>query len=378
MAGGEERAVEDSVHVMRRLGMDPRLIMRRSPPGRVRAGWSALNFGEPSDGLETIFRTEAIEVVHVHNVMPMWMDGPIRMAMRYSVPAVVSIHNHRGFCINGSVVRRDQPCLRCLRGSTLPGVLHNCRDNALESMVYGLGVQRLKGMWRRFHRVIFPSQYLKRIYIEAGLVESSQAEVVPHLVPYEPLPPVPRIQQFLFVGRNSVEKGMFPLLRAWQGTRPKIGNDWRLTIVTDRRPQGNWDGVHFVPPTSRQEVVRLMRCSHAVVVPSLASETFSYVCLEALSTGTPVIASRIGALPEILGKGGLLVEPGDVDGLVAAMERLALDLKIWNEQREHSASHYKSQYMPEQTIAKWKSLYSTTMGKELVLNEESPVTFAVD
>jgi glycogen(starch) synthase len=61
------------------------------------------------------------------------------------------------------------------------------------------------------------------------------------------------------------------------------------------------------------------------VLPSIWPETFSIVLREALSAGLPVVASRIGAIPELIrdGENGLLVSPGSVDELAAALERLA-------------------------------------------------------
>ena len=62
-----------------------------------------------------------------------------------------------------------------------------------------------------------------------------------------------------------------------------------------------------------------------LALPSIWPETFSIVLREALSAGLPVVASRIGAIPEVIrdGENGLLVTPGSVDDLAAALARLA-------------------------------------------------------
>ena len=363
--GGEEQAVDDSARIMRQLGIDPQVLIHQSADQRASAGWSILKSGDRAEDIEHAFRTQAVQLVHVHNVMPMLMDKPVNLAARYGIPAVVSVHNHRGFCINGSVLRENRTCLRCLHRSTLPGVLHNCRGNVVESAVYGIGVQRLKGMWRRFRKVIFPSRYLEAVYLESGLVEVHQAEVIPHLVPQDPMPSAPRDRQFLYVGRNSPEKGLLVLLRAWQHVRPRIGVAWHLTVVTDSRPPGDWEGVNFLPKATRQEVMGLMRQAHALVVPSLAAETFSYVCLEALSAGTPVIASRTAALPEVLGDdSGVLVSPGDCQALADAMERLAGDGAGWERVHEHAAARYHAHYSPAIALAKWRELYRGIIGRD--------------
>jgi glycosyltransferase involved in cell wall biosynthesis len=71
------------------------------------------------------------------------------------------------------------------------------------------------------------------------------------------------------------------------------------------------------------KVARLAR-ARCLVVPSLVPETASLVAMEALASGTPVVASRLGALPDLVedGRTGLLVPPGDVDALADALTRI--------------------------------------------------------
>ena len=71
----------------------------------------------------------------------------------------------------------------------------------------------------------------------------------------------------------------------------------------------------------------LLRGARVVAYPS-RYEGFGLVPLEALATGTPVVATTTGAIPEVLGDGGLLVAPGDVDALAGALERVLTDEQL--------------------------------------------------
>ena len=71
----------------------------------------------------------------------------------------------------------------------------------------------------------------------------------------------------------------------------------------------------------------LLRGARAVAYPS-RYEGFGLVPLEAIAAGTPVVATATGAIPEVLGDGGLLVPPGDVDALAGAIDRVLTDEQV--------------------------------------------------
>ncbi|MGQ0572516.1 MAG: glycosyltransferase, partial [Armatimonadota bacterium] len=84
--------------------------------------------------------------------------------------------------------------------------------------------------------------------------------------------------------------------------------------------------VSFAGPRPRGELPDEYRSATVCVVPS-HWETFGNVCLEAMACGRPVIASRVGGLPEAVedGRTGVLVPPGDADALAAQILRLLRD-----------------------------------------------------
>jgi glycosyltransferase involved in cell wall biosynthesis len=75
---------------------------------------------------------------------------------------------------------------------------------------------------------------------------------------------------------------------------------------------------------SEEELATLYAHAHGLVMPSLY-EGFGLPVLEAMACGTPVVSSNASSLPEVAGDAGLLVDPHDVDGLAAAIDRLAHD-----------------------------------------------------
>jgi glycosyltransferase involved in cell wall biosynthesis len=107
---------------------------------------------------------------------------------------------------------------------------------------------------------------------------------------------------------------------------PVYTNELRQLAIGDAR-------IRFMgtfPPDQRE---RIYQDTDALVVPSLFPETYSLVSREALSLGKPVIASRIGALPEVIidGINGFLFEPGSVHQLASILQRIANNPKILSE-----------------------------------------------
>jgi glycosyltransferase involved in cell wall biosynthesis len=81
------------------------------------------------------------------------------------------------------------------------------------------------------------------------------------------------------------------------------------------------DRVTFAPGLPDDEYARLLASAEIAVVPSLY-EGFSLPAVEHMASGTPLVATRAGALPEVTGDGAILVQPGDAEELAAALRRL--------------------------------------------------------
>jgi glycosyltransferase involved in cell wall biosynthesis len=132
----------------------------------------------------------------------------------------------------------------------------------------------------------------------------------------------------LFVGTVEPRKGVDVLLAAHAALRQQGHPDLRLVVAG---PPG-WgetpalDGPGVVAPGRIDEVTldALYQGAVALAVPS-RSEGFGLPALEAMARGCPVVASKAGALPEVVGDAGVLVAPGDADALAGALDRLLGD-----------------------------------------------------
>src|SRR5262249_43791044 len=88
--------------------------------------------------------------------------------------------------------------------------------------------------------------------------------------------------------------------------------------------------VAFLGEVEQSTLLEWYTAADIAVVPSLLYESFSYTCAQAMAAGVPVVASRIGGIPETVDDGvsGLLLEPGDARGLARAILSLARDPQL--------------------------------------------------
>ncbi len=192
---------------------------------------------------------------------------------------------------------------------------------------------------RRAHAVVVPSAYLREIALGWGL-DPTRVTVIPNPAPE--LPPLPSRDE----ARATLGIGGFALGAAGRLTRQKALGDAldavarvpgvdllvlgdgpeRAALERHAARLGLDDRVRFLGAGSREDVLTLFSAVDAALLTS-AWENLPHTLLEALAVGTPVVATAVGGIPEVVedGGNGLLVPPGDVDAIVTAVERLARD-----------------------------------------------------
>ncbi|KKB09317.1 glycosyltransferase family 4 protein [Devosia chinhatensis] len=200
------------------------------------------------------------------------------------------------------------------------GVLHYPADSRSGRLFHRIE-RHLMG---KTSAIIFESRYAQTVYSALIGAPKTRTEVIHNgLRPEEfiPIRPAPEAADFVFVGELRALKGVFPLIEALAkvpGATLTMAGDGPDRVALESRIAELGLTGRVTLPGSRpaRDIFPLGRCA---VVPSLA-ESLPYVVLEAAAAELPVIATRVGGIPEIFGPtANDLIEAGNADALAGAM-----------------------------------------------------------
>ncbi len=327
----------------------------------VNAIWSRNSRKE----VERLVRKSRPNVVHFHNTQPRISPAAYYAVRAHGVPVVQTLHNFRLMCPSATFFRDGKVCEDCL-GKVLawPGVLHACyRDSraASATVAANLAFHRALGTWPNLvDRSIVLTNFAKAKFVEGGLPEE-RIVIKPNFARDRRCTDSTMTSArkgALYVGRLSVEKGLTTLTQAWGKLALPlqiIGDGPLFKLVCESSPP--W--VRTLGQRSADEVAVAMRQASFLVMPSEWYEGFALVLAESFCQSLPVIASRLGAMAEIVEDGvtGLHFTPGDSDDLAAKVRWAAEHPDEMLRMGESARQIYEEKYSPEANYPQLMAIY---------------------
>jgi glycosyltransferase involved in cell wall biosynthesis len=323
--GGEERAVSDIVELLARRGETVELLERSSGElGRARAARSLLAGGVADDEVADAVRRLRAEVVHAHNVHPLFGWRALAAARSAGARTVLHVHNFRLFCAIAVAYRDGQPCYRCRGRDTLPGLRLRCRGSWAEAAVYAAALHRQQpGLFEYSDRFVAVSEAHGARLRELGL-PGEKTRALPNFVPdarFAERSHADVGRHALVAGRLVEEKGYDTAIRAARtaGVPLVIAGEGPDEPRLRRLAAGA--GVGFTGLLSPDALAEVRRQAAVVLVPSRCEEACPYAVLDAFADGVPVLGSSRGGIPELVGADAAL-DPDDPDAWAATLREL--------------------------------------------------------
>ena len=341
-----------------------------------RTSWSE----ETYDAIRTELRKNRPDIVHVYNTLVLISPSIFYACRDERVPVVQTLYNYRPVCPIGTFLRDHHICEECLHHSLWRNVVHACyRDSRLQSAALSLSLHRHRkmGTWRNcVSAFIVPTPFMKAKLVEGGL-PNEKIVVKPNW--HSPDPggrDGAGENTILYVGRLTPEKGIKVLMETWgetnAGALPQlriIGSGPMLREVEAFAACKDRKSVEFLGRRSHDEVISEMKRAGALIIPSLWYEAFPHTILEASASGAPILASRLGTLPDVIDDGatGLLFEPGNPDDLRDKIDKLfARDDSMELRSKLGTAARHKflGQYTADHAYELLMHIYSNAINQQ--------------
>jgi glycosyltransferase involved in cell wall biosynthesis len=393
IVGGEERIVEDLSAELARRGHEVAVATLRQPLGEPppRADGVEVELIESSvrrlpglaadpersyatpvpdplsvRGLRRAVRRHRPDVVHAHN----WLAHCyLPLDLRSSSAFVLSLHDYGLICATKRFFYRGGLC-------SGPAA-RKCLAHSVEYYGAGKGVVAATGvaltapvLRRRVDMFLPVSEAVRELN---GLDESTPYRVVPNFIGELPPPPpaddpllarLPAEPFILYFGDVTEDKGVVALLEAYR----RLDSPPPLVLIGRELIAGAAEvpGVVLLGRAPHPVVIEALRRSAFSVAPSLLPESFGIVALEAAAAGKPTIASDTGGLRDIVvdGETGILVRPGNVAALAAALARLASEPDL-RERMGKAARVRAAEFGADRIVPEFESAYDLAIASRL-------------
>jgi glycosyltransferase involved in cell wall biosynthesis len=306
------------------------LLERRSADvGRADAARALLRGGRREDEIADAVRELRADVVHVHNMLPLVGPRGLEAAREVGAAVMMHLHNARLFCAIGVASRDGGPCFRCRRRLTLPGLVLNCRGSLPEAVAYAAALSlHQPAVFGAVDRFLAPSGYAVGQLALLG-VPAERLDAMPHYLPDEAFAERSRAGEgtyALVASRLSVEKGIDTAIEAAAraGVPLRVAGEGPAAPDLAEQARRLAAPVEFLGRVGRDELRQLLAGAGVVLMPSRYHEFSPYAGLEAMAAGVPVLASRLGGLPELIGP-ERCIDPNDPEALADRLSELWAD-----------------------------------------------------
>jgi glycosyltransferase involved in cell wall biosynthesis len=358
--------------------MDYKEMQSGTSPGKIlKVLRSSIYSGEARRQLRRLLTDCRIDVAHLHNINRYLTTSIIPLLHDEGIPIVWTLHDYVLLCPEATFISKGSVCEACKGGRFFECTIRRCKKNSLPASLVATienYVSTALNYYRYVDYFIAPSRFLQAKFIEYGFPQE-KCVWIPNCLDtkstHEPVPdPGDSGQPYmLYVGRIENVKGIFTLLDALQRlphVRCRIaGFGSGEEELRQRIGATGGDRIQFLGRTEPSEVHRLMRMAAFTVCPSEWYENLPYSVVEAMLWSRPVIGAEIGGIPELVinEHTGLLFAPGNVAGLVSAIERLWNDAELRQRLGRRAREHVLQLVDPVTHYQRLEHLFNTASGK---------------
>ncbi|HSA07326.1 MAG TPA: glycosyltransferase family 4 protein [Candidatus Gastranaerophilales bacterium] len=306
------------------------------------------------------------DIVHCHNICYHITPSVLESCKRKGIPVIMTLNDPRIMCPGGALMYKNRTyCAKqhCISGNVLHCLINRCRNNSFKASFIAAAenlYNKSKGFYDLVDIFLCPSHAMQTLALNSG-INPDKLKVVNNFVNDSFLNVKPNYGDkgyFLYTGRLANEKKVDHLIKA-VAKFPEIelhiaGNGAEKDNLKKLAKDLNALNVKFLGFLTGKKLEEEYKNCIATVLPCDWFETFGLTIIESYACGKPVIASKIGAIPELIENytNGIVFQPGNIDELTSAINNLylnrAMAVEMGQKNREkvvkeyNIESHYKN------------------------------------
>ncbi len=307
------------------------------------------------------------DVVHLNNFAHQISPSILDVFKKYKIPTVMTMHDYKLVCAAYTMYVDGQVCERCKNGRYYWCFIKKCTKNSYsKSLINVLEMYLHHKILRIYNNIdifISPSKFLAEKVKQMGF--KKEVVVLPNFVWLEDFKPQYSWTEdsICYFGRLSYEKGLFSLIKATKKLPVKlkiIGEGPIKEDLVSLAHSLEVNNVEFLGHKVGEELYNEVKKSMFVVLPSEWYENNPRSVIEAFALGKPVVAARIGGIPELVVDNytGLTFKPGDVEDIAEKILYLLKNYDKITEFGRNARKFVEENHNPEKYYQKLISLYN--------------------
>lgn len=366
--GGEDTVVHNEKKLLEQHGHKVYLYTRHNNElttlgvfGKIILLFSCIFNLRTFKDIKKIIRDEHIDVVHVHNTLPLISTSVYYAAIKCNVPVIQTIHNFRFLCPAATFYRSGHICEDCLKKGLHCSILHRCyRNSFLQTFVCVLNtwIHRHTGILKKVYFICL-TDFTKNKLILLKNIEPRKVFVKPNFTfGFDDKSEKKQSKSgtrnfFLYIGRLEEIKGVDILIEAFNCMPDKELHIAGCGLNDYYYKKKAADNIKFLGFLNRQELSDQLYHSTAVIVPSQCYETFGMSIIESYSKCVPVIVGDIGNISKLVDDGitGLKFKYDDIDSLINCINSVGVI------RRENCYKKFLNDFSPESNYKFLISIY---------------------
>lgn len=288
---------------------------------------------EAREKMDALIKDLKPDLAHLHIFFGRLTNSILPVLKKHKIPTVMSLHEYKLLCpVYSFTNAKGEVCEKCATGNYFPCVINRCNRNNLSYSAIAALESYLRDRFFSYEsnvdQFICVSNFVKEKVLQYRPFIANKLNQINNCVDISQFALSENKKNYcLYFGRLSREKGLLTLLQAWKNiseTELWIAGEGEIKpLIGQCIADNNLSNVKLIGFKKGEDLRKIVGEARYVIIPSEWYEPCAMVAIESLATGTPVIASAIGGLPEKIkeGKTGFLCEQNNVASLQMAIAR---------------------------------------------------------